>query len=94
MISRVSENKTSGEFVRCRFPAHATIRRSRARSSRTAAQYCHQSGVHHMCNHVMFGQYPVHWNDPFQWWERRKHRCHGAGKKLLCKYLGKKKLGK
>jgi len=52
MISRVSENKTSGEFVRCRFPAHATIRRSRARSSRTAAQYCHQSGVHHMCNHV------------------------------------------
>ncbi len=44
MISHVSKNKTSGEFVLCNFPAHATICRRRARSSQTAAQYCHQSG--------------------------------------------------
>ena len=49
MISRVSENKTSGEFIRCRFLANETIRQSRVRSSWTAAQYHHQSSVHHMC---------------------------------------------
>ena len=30
MISCVSENKTSGEFIRCHFSAHATIHQSRA----------------------------------------------------------------
>ncbi len=55
MISRVSENKTSGEMVRCRFPADATIRQSCAWSSWTAAQYRHQGGVHHMCAHVFCG---------------------------------------
>ncbi len=90
MISHVSKNKTSGEIVRCHFPAHATIRQSCAWSSQTAVQYRHQSGAHHVGTLMMCGKYTVNWNDPFRWWERRKHRCHGAGKKLPCKYLGKK----
>jgi hypothetical protein len=63
MISRVSENKTSGEIVRCRFPAHATIRRSRARSSQTAAQKWCTSHVHPCV-------FWTNWNDPF--------RCGGS----------------
>ncbi len=91
MISRVSENKTSGDFVRCQFLAGAAICRSHVQSSQTAAQYVNQNGAHHVGNLVMCGQYPVNWNDPFRWCKQRKHlRCHEAGKKLPCKYLGEK----
>ena len=52
MITHNSEDKTSGELIWCQFSANATIHQSRAMSSLTAAQYCHQSGVHQICVHV------------------------------------------
>ena len=55
MISCVSKNKTSGEFVRCHFPADATIPQSRARSSQTATHV-------HPC---VFLDNTDNWNDPF-----------------------------
>ena len=58
MISCVSKNKTSGEFVRCQFPADATICQSHVQSSQTAAQYGHQNGAYHVGPLVMCGQYP------------------------------------
>ena len=57
MISHVSENKTSGKCFRCRFLANATIRRSRAWSSPTAAHSNYQSGAYHMSAHVIWRQY-------------------------------------
>ena len=57
MISRVRENKTSGEFIRCRFPADVTIHQSRARSSLTAAQSGTQNGAHHVGTIVMCRYY-------------------------------------
>ncbi len=80
MISCISENKTSGEFVQCQFLADATIHRSHVQSSQTAAQYSNQNGAHHVGTLVMCGQYPVNWNDLFRWCERWKHLCCcGAG---------------
>ncbi len=38
--------------------ADVTINQSRARSLLTAGHFRNRSGVHHMCTHVMWGQYP------------------------------------
>ncbi len=57
MISRVSENKTSGKCLRCRFLANATIHRSHALSSPTVVCSNYRSGAHHMSTHVIWRQY-------------------------------------
>ena len=57
MISRVSENKTSGKCLRYHFLANATIRQSRAWSLPTAARSNYRSGAYHMSIHVLWQQY-------------------------------------
>ena len=57
MIYRVSENKTRGKCLRCRFLANATMRRSRVWSLSTAARSNYRSGAHHMSAHVIWRQY-------------------------------------
>ncbi len=63
MISCVSENKTSGKCLWCRFLANATIRQSRAWSSPTAAHSKYRSGAHHLSD----GDNTNSWNDLFHW---------------------------
>ena len=92
MITCDSKNKTSVEIVWCPFLVDATIRRSRALSSQTAAQYCHQSGVHHMCAHVFCSQYRQLERTALVVGAKKTSLLLWSRKKLLCIYLGKKLL--